>query len=50
MTDHRVTDRGTVIATYKPGGELPPYTPEGPNPSTSEREKVRQQRMKDGTW
>lgn len=50
MTDHRVTDRGTVIATYKPGGELPPYPPEGPIPSTSEREKVRQQRMKDGTW
>ncbi len=50
MTDHRVTDRGTVIATYKPGGELPPYPPEGPIPSTSEREKVRQQWMKDGTW
>lgn len=50
MTDHRITDRGTVIARYKPGGELPPYPPEGPIPSNSEREKVRQQRMQDGTW
>ncbi len=50
MTDHRITDRGTVIARYKRGGELPPYPPEGPIPSNSEREKVRQQRMQDGTW
>lgn len=50
MTGHKVTEKGTVIATYRPGGELPPYPPEGPIGANSEREKMRQQRMKDGTW
>ncbi|QKG69953.1 dihydrofolate reductase family protein [Erythrobacter mangrovi] len=50
MLGHRVTDKGTVIATYKPGGALPPYPPEGPIPSTSAREEERQARMKSGTW
>ncbi|TXC68360.1 dihydrofolate reductase [Sphingorhabdus soli] len=50
MTDHRVTDKGTVIATYRPGGALPPYPPFGPKPSTSDREAERQRRMKQGTW
>lgn len=50
MTGHKVTDKGTVIATYRPAGELPPYPPEGPIGANSEREKVRQQRMKEGTW
>lgn len=50
MTRHSVTDQGTVIAHYKPGGALPPYPPEGPIAAQSEREHVRQQRMKDGTW
>ena len=50
MTDHRVTDKGTIIATYRPGGELPPYPAEGPIPSTSEREAERQRKMKAGTW
>ena len=50
MVRHRVTDQGTVIATYRPGGELPPYPATGPIGAHSEREKVRQQRMKDGTW
>jgi dihydrofolate reductase len=50
MTGHSVTAKGTVIATYRPGGELPPYPPEGPIPATSEREKVRLQRMREGTW
>ena len=50
MTAHRVTDKGTVIATYKPGGELPPYPPQPPIPGTSEREAERQRRMKAGTW
>ena len=50
MTDPRVTDKGTVITTFTPGGVLPPYPPEAPIPVTSEREKVRQQRMKEGTW
>ena len=50
MIDHRITAKGTVIATYKPGGALPPYPPEGPEPSTSKREAERQRRMAAGTW
>lgn len=50
MTSHRVTDKGTVVTTYKPGGKLPPYPPEGPIPATSEREEVRQQAIKHGHW
>lgn len=48
MADHRVTDKGTVIATYKPGGKLPPYPPEGPIPATSEREMERQKKIAAG--
>jgi dihydrofolate reductase len=50
MTDHRVTDKGTVIATYTPGGSLPPYPDEGPIPVTSERELERRARIDAGTW
>lgn len=50
MTGHRVTGKGTVIATYKPGGALPPYPPQPPIPGTSEREVERQRRMEAGTW
>ena len=50
MVRHTVTDQGTVIATYRPGGGLPPYPPEGPIGANSDREKVRQQQMKDGVW
>ncbi len=50
MTDHRVTAKGTVIATYRPGGTLPPYPPEAPIPTTSDREVARQQRIADGSW
>lgn len=50
MTDHRVTDKGTVIATYRPGGTLPPYPPEAPIPVTSEREIERQRRIRSGSW
>ena len=50
MIDHRVTDKGTVIATYRPGGELPPYPPEGPIGAKSEREAERQRKMAAGTW
>ena len=50
MTGHRVTGKGTVIATYKPGGALPPYPPQPPIPGTSAREAERQRRMKAGTW
>ena len=50
MTDHSVTAKGTVIATYKPGGALPPYPAEAPIPITSERELARRQKMAEGTW
>jgi dihydrofolate reductase len=50
MTDHRVTAKGTVIATYEPGGSMPPYPPEGPIPFTSDRELVRQKRIAEGGW
>jgi dihydrofolate reductase len=50
MVDHSVTAKGTVIATYKPGGTLPPYPAEAPIPVTSEREIARQQAMKEGRW
>ncbi|QNM82347.1 dihydrofolate reductase family protein [Sphingomonas sabuli] len=50
VTDHKVTDQGAVITTLVPAGDLPPYPPEGPIPSTSQREADRQQRIADGTW
>ncbi|MES2000939.1 MAG: dihydrofolate reductase family protein [Pseudomonadota bacterium] len=50
MTSHRVTAKGTVIATYKPGGTMPPYPAEGPIPGTSEREVERQARIAEGSW
>lgn len=50
MTGHTVTDQGTVIATYRPGGTLPPYPPEAPIPITSEREIARQARIREGSW
>ena len=50
LVEHKVTARGTVIATYEPGGTLPPYPAEAPEPSTSAREAERQRRMKEGTW
>lgn len=50
MTDHRVTPKGTVIATYRPGGALPPYPADAPQPSTSAREAERQRRMQEGSW
>lgn len=50
MIDHRVTDKGTVIATYEPGGAMPPYPPEAPIPITSEREVARQALIAAGLW
>ncbi len=50
MIDHKVTAKGSIIATYKPGGGLPAYPPDGPEPSTSEREVERQRRIAAGTW
>ncbi len=50
MRDHTVTAKGTVIATYRPGGALPPYPAQGPIPGTSAREAERQRRMEEGNW
>jgi dihydrofolate reductase len=50
MVDHKVTAKGTVIATYEPVGALPPFPPFGPQPSTSSREAERQRRMAQGSW
>ena len=50
MVDHRVTAKGTLIATYRPGGELPPYPPQGPIGARSDREAERQRKMAEGTW
>jgi dihydrofolate reductase len=50
MIEHKFTEKGTVIATYEPGGAIPPLPADAPAPSTSEREAERQRRMKDGTW
>lgn len=50
MVDHKVTAKGTVIATYEPGGTLPPFPSFGPQPGTSSRESERQRRMAEGSW
>lgn len=50
MTDHKVTAKGTVITTYKPGGALPPYPDEAPIPITSERELARREKIAEGSW
>ena len=50
MIDHWITDRGTVVATYRPGGALPPYPAEAPIPILSEREIARRAKIEQGTW
>jgi dihydrofolate reductase len=50
MVDHKVTAKGTVIATYEPGSPLPSYPQEAPEPSGSAREAERQRRMQEGGW
>ncbi|HWU72504.1 MAG TPA: dihydrofolate reductase family protein [Sphingomonas sp.] len=49
MTDHKVTDKGTVIATYEPAGAIP-ADGSFPEPSNSQREQERQTRMRNGNW
>lgn len=48
MTEHHVSDRGNVVATYQPVGpvEIGTYVTEQP----SEREKARQAEMAEGNW
>ena len=50
MADHWVTDKGTVVASYRPAGTLPPIPPESPIPSSSAREAERQLSMREGRW
>jgi dihydrofolate reductase len=50
MVDHKVTAKGTVIATYERGGTLPAFPKFGPQLSTSSREAERQRRMAEGSW
>ena len=50
MTDHRVTAKGTVIATYTPGGTQPPYPDEAPIPILSDREVERREKIAQGIW
>lgn len=49
LVKHKVTGKGTIIATYEPAGEIPA---EGqfPEPSTSAREADRQRKMQEGSW
>lgn len=49
MTDHKVTDKGTVIATYEPAGAIP-ADGSFPEPSNSQREQERRTRMRNGNW
>ena len=48
MTDHRVSDGGNIIATYRPAGpvETGSYVVEAP----SDREQARQAAMAEGRW
>jgi dihydrofolate reductase len=50
MLDHKVTAKGTLIATFEPGGKLPVFPEFGPQPSTSPREAERQRRMAESSW
>jgi len=48
MTEHRVSDGGNIVVTFQPAGpvETGSFVTEQP----SEREKVRQAEMADGSW
>ena len=50
MVDHKVTAKGTVIATYERGGTLPAFPEFGPQPSTSSREAERRRRIAEESW
>lgn len=50
MVDHKVTNAGTVIATYEPAGPIPAKAPHQPSPSTSDREAERQRKIANGNW
>ncbi len=48
MTDHRVSDGGNIIATYRPAGPVETGSYAAGEPS--EREQVRQAAMAEGSW
>jgi dihydrofolate reductase len=48
MTDHEVTPRGNIIATYEPAGEIEPGSFVTTAPGAAERERRR--RMAEGGW
>jgi len=48
LADHRVSERGTIIATYEPAGSVDTGSFASDHPS--EREQVRQAAMQEGTW
>ena len=49
LVDHQITAKGTMIATYEPGGAIA-ADGEFPPTVTSAREEDRQRRMRDGSW
>jgi dihydrofolate reductase len=49
LVDHKITAKGTMIATYEPGGVIP-ADGDFPVPSTSAREQERQSKMQNGNW
>ena len=50
LVEHKVTPKGTVIATYGPAGAIPPYPEHAPEKIDSAREAERQRRMAEGSW
>lgn len=48
MVEHRITPRGSVIATYRPDGPVEPGSFAAQEPSAAEL--VRRQKVEDGTW
>lgn len=48
MVEHEVTPAGTIIATYRPAGEVETGSFSSPDPSPAEME--RRGKMADGTW
>jgi dihydrofolate reductase len=48
LADHAVSDKGVIVATYEPAGEVPTGTFETRQPS--EPELARRERMAEGTW
>lgn len=49
LVEHKVTGKGTIIASYEPAGAIP-SDGQFPEPSTSAREAERQRKMQEGSW